>query len=96
MITVFIKYRVSDYAQYLNFDYNYKGEFAWKYTIIASKLPMEKLILNWISTKKVSLDSILQGLNKTSATNIDTDDQMLLILIKCYVKLLLIKTLNFC
>ena len=40
---------------------------------------MEKLILNavnhikQISKKKVSLDSILQRLNKTSATNIDTD-----------------------
>ena len=40
---------------------------------------MKKLILNainhikQISKKKVSLDSILQRLNKTSATNIDTN-----------------------
>ena len=61
---------------------------------------MEKLILNainhikQISKKKVSLDSILQRLNKTSATNIDTDvirtdiEQM-------YVKVLLIKITKF-
>ena len=40
---------------------------------------MKKLMLNainhikQISKKKVSLDSILQRLNKTSATNIDND-----------------------
>ena len=48
------------------------------------QLILKTIIVNYVSKRKVSLDSILQRINKTSATNLDNEtlklelDQMII------------------